>query len=65
MATFDSALSVTTLEFVRDPFRALAARARVAPPGGWMVVTVLNAHSPWAAILAPYRAPAYHIGAMT
>jgi len=47
--TFDLVLSVTTLEFVRDPARSLAEMARVTAPGGRMVVAVLNAHSPWAA----------------
>lgn len=47
---FDLVLSVTVLEFVRDPARAVAEMYRVAVPGGRVVVGVLNAQSPWAAM---------------
>jgi ubiquinone/menaquinone biosynthesis C-methylase UbiE len=46
---FALVLSVTTLEFVRDPALALAEMVRVTAPGGRVVVGVLNALSPWAA----------------
>jgi len=46
---FDLVLSVTVLEFVRDPARVLTEMARVTAPGGRMVVGVLNARSSWAA----------------
>ncbi len=45
---FALVLSVTTLEFVGDPERALAEMVRVTAPGGRVVVGVLNALSPWA-----------------
>jgi ubiquinone/menaquinone biosynthesis C-methylase UbiE len=45
---FALVLSVTTLEFVRDPELALAEMVRVTAPGGRVVVGVLNALSPWA-----------------
>ncbi len=44
---FDLVLSVTVLEFVRDPARAVAEMYRVTAPGGRVVVGVLNAQSPW------------------
>jgi ubiquinone/menaquinone biosynthesis C-methylase UbiE len=47
-ATFDLVLSVTALEFVADPPRALAEMWRAVRPGGRLVVGVLNALSPWA-----------------
>ena len=47
---FDLVLSVTVLEFVPDPPRAMAEMYRVAAPGGRVVVGVLNARSPWAAM---------------
>jgi len=46
---FDLVLSVTAIEFVRDPARVLAEMARVTAPGGRMVVGALNARSSWAA----------------
>ncbi len=46
--SFDLVLSVTALEFVRDPVRALAEMFRVVAPGGRVVVGTLNASSPWA-----------------
>ncbi|HHX44679.1 MAG TPA: methyltransferase domain-containing protein [Chloroflexi bacterium] len=45
---FDLVLSVTVLEFVRDPVRVLSEMARVTAPGGRIVVGVLNARSSWA-----------------
>ncbi len=47
-AVFDLVLSVTMLEFVADPPRALAEMWRTVRPGGRLVVGVLNALSPWA-----------------
>lgn len=47
---FDLVLSVTVLEFVRDPACAVAEMYRVAAPGGRVVAGVLNAQSPWAAM---------------
>jgi ubiquinone/menaquinone biosynthesis C-methylase UbiE len=44
---FDLVLSVTMLEFVRDPLRALAEMHRVTAPGGRLVVGALNAESAW------------------
>ncbi len=44
---FDLVLSVTMLEFVRDPEGALAEMWRVTAPGGRLVVGVLNAESAW------------------
>jgi ubiquinone/menaquinone biosynthesis C-methylase UbiE len=49
-SVFDLVLSVTVLEFVLDPARAVAEMYRVAAPGGRVVVGVLNAQSPWAAM---------------
>jgi ubiquinone/menaquinone biosynthesis C-methylase UbiE len=45
---FELVLSVTALEFVADPQRALAEMWRAVRPGGRLVVAVLNALSPWA-----------------
>lgn len=47
-SSFDLVISVTALEFVRDPARALAEMVRVAAPGGRVVVGALNARSSWA-----------------
>jgi ubiquinone/menaquinone biosynthesis C-methylase UbiE len=46
--SFDLVLSVTALEFVADPERALQEMWRAVRPGGRLVVGVLNALSPWA-----------------
>ncbi|MEA3407745.1 MAG: class I SAM-dependent methyltransferase [Chloroflexota bacterium] len=46
---FDLVVSVTMLEFVSDPTRAVAEMYRVAAPEGRVIVGVLNARSPWAA----------------
>jgi ubiquinone/menaquinone biosynthesis C-methylase UbiE len=46
---FDLVLSVTALEFLRDPVQALAEMARVTARGGRLVVAALNARSPWGA----------------
>ena len=48
-ASFDLVLSVTALEFVPDPQRAVAEMKRVCRPGGRIVVSVLNKWSLWAA----------------
>jgi len=45
---FDLVFSVTMLEFVADPERALSDMWRVLRPGGRLVVGVLNALSAWA-----------------
>lgn len=47
-SSFDLVLSVTNLEFVSQPEKALSEMWRVTCPGGRMVVAVLNAWSPWA-----------------
>jgi len=47
-SSFDLVLSVTTLEFVPRPEKALSEMWRVTCPGGRMVVAVLNVWSPWA-----------------
>ena len=47
-SSFDLVLSVTTLEFVSRPGRALSEMWRVTRPRGRLVVAVLNAWSPWA-----------------
>lgn len=44
---FDLVLSVTALEFMSDPERALAEMWRVTAPGGRLVVGTLNARNPW------------------
>lgn len=46
--SFDLVLSVTALEFVADPERAVQEMWRALRPGGRLVVGVLNALSPWA-----------------
>jgi ubiquinone/menaquinone biosynthesis C-methylase UbiE len=46
--SFDLVLSVTMLEFVADPERAVQEMWRALRPGGRLVVGVLNALSPWA-----------------
>ena len=46
--SFDVACTVTMLEFVPEPRRALDEMWRTLRPGGRMVVGVLNARSPWA-----------------
>ncbi len=46
--SFDLAISVTALEFVTGPERAVAEMVRVLRPGGRLVVGVLNAWSLWA-----------------
>ncbi len=45
---FDLVFSVTMLEFVASPERALGEMWRVVRPGGRLVIGVLNALSPWA-----------------
>ncbi|MHB1295652.1 MAG: class I SAM-dependent methyltransferase [Anaerolineae bacterium] len=44
---FPLVLSVTALEFMRDPALALDEMCRVTAPGGRMVVAVLNRESAW------------------
>ncbi|MCD6302370.1 MAG: class I SAM-dependent methyltransferase [Anaerolineae bacterium] len=46
-ASWDLVLSVTMLEFVREPTRALDEMWRVIKPGGRLVVAVLQAGTPW------------------
>lgn len=46
--SFDLVLSVTVLEFVAHPERAIQEMWRAVRPGGRLVVGVLNALSPWA-----------------
>jgi ubiquinone/menaquinone biosynthesis C-methylase UbiE len=45
---FDAVLSVTALEFMGNPAKAVSEMARVCRPGGCMVIGVLNSWSPWA-----------------
>ncbi len=47
-ATFDLVLSVTALEFVASPERAVGEMWRVLRPAGNLVVATLNRWSPWA-----------------
>jgi SAM-dependent methyltransferase len=47
-ASFDLVLSVTALEFMANPQRAVVEMWRAVRPGGRLVVGVLNACSPWA-----------------
>jgi len=46
--TFDKAVSVTALEFIKDPQEAIDELFRVTRPGGLVVVATLNSLSPWA-----------------
>ncbi len=45
--TFDLVVSVTAIEFVRDPARTTAEICRVLKPGGRMVMGTLNSRGPW------------------
>jgi ubiquinone/menaquinone biosynthesis C-methylase UbiE len=49
-ASWDLVLSVTMLEFVEEPARALDEMWRVLRPGGRLVVAVLQADTPWHAL---------------
>ena len=48
-AVFDTAVSVTAIEFLPDARGAVAELFRATRPGGSIVVATLNALSPWAA----------------
>lgn len=48
--TFDAVLLTTVLEFVTDPARAMSEAWRSLRPGGGLVVGLLDARSPWAAL---------------
>ncbi len=50
---FDLVYTVTMLEFVPDPERAVAEMWAALRPGGRLVAAVLNAWSPWALRKAP------------
>ncbi len=47
--TFDLVVSITALEFIREPRRAVSEMTRVCKKGGRVVVGTLGADSPWAA----------------
>jgi ubiquinone/menaquinone biosynthesis C-methylase UbiE len=47
-ARFDTAVSITALEFIADGRRAVSELFRVTRPGGQVVVATLNRHGPWA-----------------
>ena len=46
--TFDKAISITAIEFIKDARQALGELERVTKPGGAIVVATLNSLSPWA-----------------
>lgn len=46
--SFDKAVSVTTLEFIKDAKYAVGELLRVTKKGGIVVVATLNSQSPWA-----------------
>jgi ubiquinone/menaquinone biosynthesis C-methylase UbiE len=46
----DGVLIMTALEWADDPQRCVAEAHRVVRPGGWLVVGILSALSPWAAL---------------
>jgi len=46
-ASWDLVFSVTMLEFIDEPVRALDEMWRVLRPGGRLVVAVLQANTPW------------------
>jgi ubiquinone/menaquinone biosynthesis C-methylase UbiE len=50
--SFGLVVSVTALEFMADPGRALQEMFRVLAPGGRMVVGTLNAAGPWGELYA-------------
>jgi SAM-dependent methyltransferase len=62
--SFDLVVSVTALEFMRDPRVALEEMHRVLVPGGRLVVGTLNALGPWgrfyARLAADPAVPFYH-----
>ena len=45
---FDKSVSITAIEFIEDAQKAVDELFRVTKPGGTIVVTTLNARSPWA-----------------
>ncbi|MGI6368380.1 MAG: class I SAM-dependent methyltransferase [Anaerolineae bacterium] len=45
--SFDLVVSVTALEFLKDPAAAIADMLRVLRPGGRLVLGTLNARGPW------------------
>ena len=46
--TFDKAISITAIEFIKDARQALGELERVTKPGGAIVVATLNILSTWA-----------------
>lgn len=46
--TFDKAVSITALEFIKNAQKAVDELFRVTKPGGTVVVATLNSLSPWA-----------------
>ena len=49
-SSFDVALIMTALEFAADPHAVLAEAWRTVRPGGLLIVGILDALSPWAAL---------------
>ena len=46
--SFEKAISVTAIEFIRDARGAIGELFRITKPGGCIVVATLNSLSPWA-----------------
>jgi SAM-dependent methyltransferase len=44
---FDVAIAITVCEFTTDPAALIAELTRITRPGGRVIVSALNRHSPW------------------